>query len=145
MPHEPSKTSLQADRKPLATETGSLQEARLFHTTLQDWCEEPQVILYGAIIICRKGRARLLINFKEWKMYKDAVITIFPNDVVLLERDEEFEVEMLQYNDLLLREASLQLEQTVYSSLREDRCRQDTPIVTGIIDNMFGLLKIYFD
>jgi AraC family transcriptional regulator, transcriptional activator of pobA len=52
---------------------------------------------------------------------------------------------MLKYNPSLLREASLQLEQTVYSALREDRCRQDTPIVTNIINAMFSLLKVYFD
>ena len=56
-----------------------------------------------------------------------------------------FQVEMLKYNPSLLREASLQLEQTVYSSLREDRCRQDSPVVTNIINNMFALLKVYFD
>ena len=59
--------------------------------------------------------------------------------------DGDFEVEILKYNPSLLREASLQLEQTVYSSLREDRCRQDTPVVTNIINGMFGLLKVYFD
>ena len=51
---------------------------------------------------------------------------------------------MLKYSPSLLREASLQLEQTVYSSLREDRCRQDTPVVTNIINAMFDLLKVYF-
>lgn len=56
-----------------------------------------------------------------------------------------FQAEILKYNPSLLREASLQLEQTVYSSLREDRCRQDTPVVTNIINGMFGLLKVYFD
>ena len=52
---------------------------------------------------------------------------------------------MLRYSPSLLREASLQLEHTVYSSLREDRCRQDTPVVTHIVDRMFDLLKVYFD
>lgn len=56
-----------------------------------------------------------------------------------------FEVEMLKYNPSLLREASLQLEQTVYSALREDRCRQDSPVVTRIIDSMFSLLRLYFE
>ena len=51
---------------------------------------------------------------------------------------------MLKYDSSLLREASLQMEHTVYSSLREDRCRQDSPVVTNIIDAMFSLLKIYF-
>ena len=88
-----------------------------------------------------------LVNFKEWELHEGAVMTIFPNDVVLLTKTEEkdFEVEMLKYNASLLREASLQLEQTVYSALREDRCRQDSPIVTNIINNMFALLRVYFE
>ena len=120
----------------------------------------------------RKGR--LNVNYKDWELYEGAVITLFPNDVVELKVDGDckspqtengdcrspetengdckspqtansFQVEILKYNPSLLREASLQLEQTVYSSLREDRCRQDTPVVTNIINGMFGLLKVYFD
>ncbi len=126
--------------------------ASLFATPLSEWRNEAQVINYGAIIICRAGKACLRVNFKEWKLYEGAVITLFPNDVVQLQNDsaasreenEEFGVEMLAYSASLLREASLQLEQTVYSSLREDRCRQDSPVVTQIIDNMFRLLNVYF-
>lgn len=126
------------------------QEAKLYVTDLQEWEGEAQVINYGAILICRQGRARLRVNFKEWEMFEGAVMTVFPNDVVLLtpehgeDESQLFQVEMLKYNAPLLREASLQLEQTVYSSLREDRCRQDSPIVGEIINNMFGLLRCYF-
>ncbi len=135
----------QKENKMDTKELSAHQEASLFITSLDDWCEEPQVIDYGAILICRKGMATLKVNFNEWDMYEGAVITIFPNDVVLLTKNTDFTVEMLKYNAPLLREASLQLEQTVYSSLREDRCRQDTPVVTNIINNMFSLLKVYFN
>ena len=116
----------------------------------------------------------LNVNYKDWELYEGAVITLFPNDVVELKVDGDckspqtengdckspqtengdckspqtansFQAEILKYNPSLLREASLQLEQTVYSSLREDRCRQDTPVVTNIINGMFSLLKVYFD
>ena len=143
------------------SELSSYQEASLFTTHLEEWQDGPQVITYGAILICRKGKATVNINYKEWHLHEGAVITVFPNDVVELEvKSEErrvknsnaevddeasFEVEILKYNASLLREASLQLEQTVYSSLREDRCRQDTPVVTNIIDSMFALLKVYFN
>lgn len=131
----------------MINELDSRQEAQLFVTSLDEWTLEPQVITYGGILICRKGKARLKVNFKEWKLHEGAVMTIFPNDVVLLTKTEEkdFEVEMLKYNASLLREASLQLEQTVYSALREDRCRQDSPIVTNIINHMFALLRVYFE
>ena len=130
------------------SELSSYQEASLFTTHLEEWQDGPQVITYGAILICRKGKATVNINHKEWHLHEGAVITVFPNDVVELKVKSEaslFDVEMLKYNASLLREASLQLEQTVYSSLREDRCRQDTPVVTNIIDSMFALLKVYFN
>lgn len=146
------------------SELSSLQEASLFLSGLEEWQEGPQVLTYGAILICRKGKARLNVNYKDWELYEGAVITLFPNDVVELKVDGDckspqtengdckslqtancFQAEILKYNPSLLREASLQLEQTVYSSLREDRCRQDTPVVTNIINGMFSLLKVYFD
>ena len=166
------------------SELSSQQEASLFRSGLEEWQEGPQVLTYGAILICRKGKARLNVNYKDWELYEGAVITLFPNDVVELKVDGDckspqtengdckspqtengdckspqtengdckspqtansFQAEILKYNPSLLREASLQLEQTVYSSLREDRCRQDTPVVTNIINGMFGLLKVYFD
>ena len=146
------------------SELSSQQEASLFLSGLEEWQEGPQVLTYGAILICRKGKARLQVNYKDWQLYEGAVITLFPNDVVELKVEGDckspetengdckspqtansFQVEMLKYNPSLLREVSLQLEQTVYSSLREDRCRQDTPVVTNIINGMFALLKVYFD
>ena len=146
------------------TELSSQQEASLFRSGLEEWQEGPQVLTYGAILICRKGKARLNVNYKDWELYEGAVITLFPNDVVELKVEGDckspetengdckspqtansFQAEILKYNPSLLREASLQLEQTVYSSLRKDRCRQDTPVVTNIIDGMFALLKVYFD
>lgn len=156
------------------SELSSYQEASLFRSGLEEWQEGPQVLTYGAILICRKGKAMLNVNYKDWELYVGAVITLFPNDVVELKVDGDckspqtengdcrspetengdckspqtansFQVEILKYNPSLLREASLQLERTVYSSLREDRCRQDTPVVTNIINGMFGLLKVYFD
>lgn len=156
------------------SELSSQQEASLFLSGLEEWQEGPQVLTYGAILICRKGKARLNVNYKDWELYEGAVITLFPNDVVELKIDGDFkspqtengdckspetengdckspqtansfQAEILKYNPSLLREASLQLEQTVYSSLREDRCRQDTPVVTNIINGMFGLLMVYFD
>lgn len=127
-------------------ELSSHQEAELLITSLEEWQEGPQVLIYGAILICRAGSATLSVNYKDWELYEGAVITVFPNDVVELKKKASpLSFEMLRYNPSLLREASLQLEQTVYSSLREDRCRQDTPVVTNIINGMFTLLKVYFD
>lgn len=138
-------------------ELSSCQEAELLTTSLEEWQDGLQVLTYGAILICREGKAVLSVNYKDWELYEGAVITVFPNDVVELKdslevkreggrvKDSSLKFEMLKYNPSLLREASLQLEQTVYSSLREDRCRQDTPVVTNIINGMFSLLRLYFE
>ena len=123
-------------------------EPRLFLTTLSSFVKEHQMAHYGAIIICRSGKANIQVNFDDWQLFEGAVITIFPNDVIRLmpdETEEPFLVEMLQYDAAMLREASLQLEHTVYEQLRQDRCRQDSPVVTDIINNMFRLLHVYFD
>ena len=124
------------------------KEAQLYTSDLKDWQDEVQVIYYGTIIICRKGKAVIKVNYRQWELFEGAVITVFPNDVVFLQTnpdEENFEVEMLKYSASLLREASLQMEQTVYSFLKEDRCRQDKAIVTNIINGMFNLLKVYFE
>ena len=130
-------------------ELSARHDAELLNTQLEEWRSSAQVLTYGAILICRGGRATLNVNYKDWQLHEGAVITLFPNDVVMLTTNERggetpFRAEMLKYNPAHLREASLQLEHTVYSQLREDRCRQDTPVVTEIIDNMFSLLKVYF-
>ena len=127
------------------SELNSYQEAKLYISPMEEWQRGAQVLACGAIMICRGGSATINVNYKDWQMHEGAVITLFPNDVVELKNAVSFCAETLEYNQSLLREASLQLEHTVYSALREDRCRQDTPVVTNIINAMFSLLKIYFE
>lgn len=124
----------------------STDKPRLITSRLEEMMGEQTVAGYGAIIICRTGSALMHIDFKAWRLGEGDVITIFPNDVVMIEEaTSDFAVEMLRYDPAMLREASLQLERTVYSKLRNDRCRQGRLVVTDIINAMFRLLKIYFD
>lgn len=121
-------------------------ESRLEYSSLQEWSSGTVILDYGTIIICRKGSVDIYVNFKKWHLLPGSVITLFPNDVVMIsEASDDFEVERLVYDQALLREASLQLEHTVYQVLRDDRCRNDTLVVTAIIDNMFALLRVYFE
>lgn len=114
-------------------------------TGLEEWGREAAVLDHGAILICRGGEAWLTANFSRWRLREGSVLTLFPNDVVSVAgATEGFQVEMLSYDAALLREASLQLEQTVYSQLRQDRCQTSSTIVTDIINGMFALLRIYF-
>jgi len=112
---------------------------------LSGWRDEADVLDYGMIAICRRGGATFRVNFDVHPLHVGSVIILFPNDVVSLEDVAEgFEVEYLRYDASILREASLQLEQTVYYQLRQDRCRTESPTITQIIDTMFSLLRIYF-
>lgn len=127
------------------SELSGQQEASLCTTALYEWRTEPQMLSCGAIVMCRRGSATMHVNYKRWALYEGAAIVLFPNDLVLLDVEGDFEAEVLRYSPSLLREASLQLEHTVYSAMREDRCRQDKPVVRAIIDGMFTLLKVYFE
>ena len=121
------------------------RDVSLRTTALGRWRSEEQVIDYGMIMICREGSASLRVNFSTWRLSPGAVITLFPGDMTaVVESSVDFSVEVLQYSASLLREASLQLEQTVYSHLRADRCRTESPVLTRIINNMFALLGVYF-
>lgn len=119
--------------------------ARMLSTTLPELKREAQVIDYGAIIICRNGNATFDVDFKQWKVTAGSVITLFPNDMARVqESDDQFVCDMLQYDAGLLREASLNMERTVYSMLKHDRCRTNSPILTDIVTSMMHLLEIYF-
>lgn len=98
--------------------------------TLKGFFSEATVIDYGMIVLCQDGEAQIRVNFSEWRLAQGSVITLFPNDVVvLLSMTADFQVEYLKYDASLLREASLQLEQTVYSQLKIDRCRTESPML----------------
>jgi len=82
---------------------------------------------------------------KLWELPPESVLTLFPGDVVALaDKGEDFSADVLTYSPAILREASLDMEQTVYQRLREDRCRGGSPIVVDIVTSMFSLLKAYF-
>ncbi len=99
----------------------------------------------GAILLCRKGTAVILVNYKPFGMQEDSVMTLFPGDLVTTsDSSPDFSLDALVFSPSILREASLDLEQTVYSSLREDRCRGGSQIVSRIVSCMFGLLEAYF-
>lgn len=112
---------------------------------MPEWIKEPTVLDYGMIVICRCGNATLRVNFDYYDLKEDTVITLFPKDVVAVtDLSDDFATEALRYDASILREASLQLEQTVYSKLRQDRCRGKSKVVVDIINGVFSLLKIYF-
>ncbi len=123
----------------------SSQHATLSLTDLHAFTSEQVLTDCSAIILCKEGTANVRINFKEWQLHDGVVIILFPDDTVFLSHaSDDFRVEMLRFDKAMLREASLQLEHTVYSLLRNFSCHCDNPVVTEIITNMFNLLRVYF-
>lgn len=99
----------------------------------------------GMIILCRRGCAVINVNYHSWVLPDGGVITIFPGDVVSVSRQSpDFIVDMLVYSPNILREASLDIEHSIYDKLREDRCRSDSQVVSDIVRSMFTLLDLYF-
>lgn len=122
------------------------RKASLKTRSLDEWVGEYVVIDYGMILLCTEGEANIRVHFSEWLLKPGAVITLFPGDVVsITHKSKEFKAETLRYAASLLREASLQLEHTVYSELKTDRCRTESATLTNIVSNMFALLRIYFE
>lgn len=122
------------------------RKASLKTRSLDEWVDEYVVIDYGMILLCTEGEANIRVHFSEWLLKPGSVITLFPGDVVsITHKSKEFKAETLRYAASLLREASLQLEHTVYSELKTDRCRTESATLTSIVSNMLALLRLYFE
>lgn len=120
-------------------------DAQLVVSNLASMLGEATVIDCGTLLICRSGEAEIVIDFQSYTLKINAVLMLFPGDVVNLSSStDDFAVEMLRYDRATLREASMQLEQTVYSFLRDDRCLAGQQIVFDIFNAMFALLRVYF-
>lgn len=126
-------------------ELGYGSDARLYESASDFEIESSGILQDGGILLCTDGYATVNVNYNDWKLSAGSVITFFPGDIVKFTgRSCNFKSDILTYSPATLREASLDIEQTVYSSLREDRCRGGSPIVTDIVTSMFALLKVYF-
>ena len=121
-----------------------LHQVKLYTSDLNEWSHSPVVLNEGVLLYCLSGEAKLQVNFEQWCLTTDSVIILFPGDVVLAEASGGFSARLLCYDTAMLREASLQMEHTVYSLLRVDRCRGDKPIVSAIVKNMMNLLQVFF-
>ena len=99
----------------------------------------------GIIVHCRNGQADVNVNYKTWHLPAGGVITLFPGDLVSIAlKSDDFSADMLIFCPAILREASLDIERSIYEALREDRCRSNSPVVTQIVSSMFTILGIYF-
>ena len=121
-------------------------ESLMWHslTGMDEICSEG-MMKDGGILLCRTGSAILLVNYEPVNVAGGSAMTLFPGDMISVgSSHDSFSFDALTFSPSILREASLDMEQTVYSSLREDRCRGGDKIVEDIVSNMFSLLDLYF-
>ena len=107
---------------------------------------EPQVLGFGSIILCEHGTATLRIEFNYYKIKEGECITLFPTDIVqLFEISDDFTGRAINYSEDLLREASMHMEQSVYSSLRKDRICHERTIVEDVVCPMLTIISHFYD
>lgn len=126
-------------------EMQSQRHTSFTESRLDAWRAEPVLTDHGTMLRCRDGQAGMQINFDRVEIRQGTVVTLFPGDVVRVTgASDDFCADCLVYDAALLREASLQVEHTVYDELRQDRCRHGDDQVSHIVENMFALLRSYF-
>ena len=118
----------------------------LSSTDMSDYFSVTRSLACGAILYCQNGTADLLINFTLWHLDKGSVFVLFPGDVIMLrERSNDFYEEVLAYSSEILREASLQIESTVYSNLRLHRLCTLDEVREHVVTGMFSIMHFYFN
>jgi AraC family transcriptional activator of pobA len=120
------------------------EQAKVVSTSSDEWLGESAVFDFGAIVLCTSGTASFTVNFSSWHLSEGAVLALFPNDAVISESvSGDFCAEVFCYSEMMLREASLQIESAVYDKLRDDRCRTGSQMLTDIVSVMFHLLRLH--
>lgn len=126
-------------------QTLSGKQVMLIESNFMNWQTERCVINYGAVLLCREGEAKIVINFKSWSISTGSVTVLFPNDVIRIENaSPDLRIEGLFYTMDMLREASIQIEPAVYYSLRDDCCKTDVPMVSNLTNSMLSIVSTYF-
>ncbi len=127
-------------------ETTATQGASLYISSLDGWKDEATLLDCGALLYCRHGSVCLHVNFRTWRLGEDDVIILYPGDMVqATESSADLRMDVLEYDASLLREACMQLEHTVYSLLRTDRCRGGDRIVSQIAGGIMDMLHLFFE
>ncbi len=100
---------------------------------------------HGALWLCLQGTAELGIDLDKWEIRKDTVIIFFPDDVVRWSKiSGDFRAKVIHYAPETLRSACMNIEHSIYSTLREDRVCRHPGVVEHVIKNMFRILDFYF-
>lgn len=115
---------------------------RLSH---KDMAEEPHVEGTGGMILCEAGSCTLHINFTKVTIHAMETVTLYPTDIIVsTEASDDFSARAFLYDEATLREASIHIEETVFSALRNDRICRDKEIVKDVIYPVFTILSHFF-
>lgn len=113
--------------------------------TLADLSREPKVAGCGCIMLCESGSVTMKVDFTKIELRASEAITLFPTDIVqVVGGDDGFKAQVFSYGEDILREASMRMEESVYSSLREDRVCRVPEIVERVIRPMFTVLGHFY-
>lgn len=115
------------------------------HITSANLYHEPHISGRGGMIMCEKGYCTIQVNFGEITIHAMEIVTLYPTDIIVrTDGSDDFSAQAFWYDESVLREASLRLEDSVYSDLRNDRVCNDKDIVENVISPMFVILNHFY-
>lgn len=115
------------------------------HITKLSLSKEPHIEGRGGIIMCEKGQMSIKVNFTNISIKAQETMTLYPTDIIVgSECSDDFSALAFWYDEGVLREASMHIEDSVYSILRNDRVCREANIVQEVISPMFVILSHFY-
>lgn len=111
-----------------------------------DLSHEPYLMGHGGIVLCESGTCTLQVNFTEVSISQSESITLYPTDIIVKAScSADFRALAFIYDESMLREASMHMEESVYSALRNDRTCKEREITDHVLRPMFTILNHFFN
>lgn len=77
----------------------------------------------AAILFCRQGYARFIIDLQEYDITKNTQIVLLPRNILnITQASEDFQVSYFCFSALFLQEVSLRMEPSFFLFLKENPC-----------------------
>lgn len=91
----------------------------------------------AAILFCREGCARFIIDLKEYRIVKNTQVVLLPRNILdIAEASPDFRVSYFCFSILFLQEASIRLEPSFFAFLKENPCYTLPEENTGVIHGL---------
>ncbi len=113
--------------------------------TRADLLTDEHAISYGALMLCKGGKAEIQINFGHWQLSQNSFLSFFPNDIILWNNvTEDFAADTVIYSAEVLRAASMNIEHEIYRELRADRICSNDGLIHSVAKSLFSMLRFYY-